>query len=244
MGTSDATSITVRGLDLADEVIGKIDLGDMAFLELNGRLPSHSESRVMNALLVTLVEHGTTPSTIAARVTYAAAPESIQAAIAAGICGVGTHLLGALELTARILQEGVETGGDVRETAAAVVAEHRASGRRVPGIGHPVHTPDDPRTEALWRVAAEEGLAGAHIELMRSIGEAADAAYGRRLPVNANGACAAVVSDLGLDWRIARGIVAISRCVGIVGHLNEELRRPIGRRLWEQADALVEYVPD
>src|SRR5262245_26757437 len=119
MGTSDATSITVRGLDLANDIIGKVDLGDMAFLELNGRLPSPGESRVMNALLVTLVEHGTTPSTVAARVTYAAAPESIQAAVAAGICGVGTHLLGALELTARILQEGVAAGGDLRETAAA-----------------------------------------------------------------------------------------------------------------------------
>src|SRR5258706_12131013 len=180
LGRSTADQIFVRGHDLTEDLIGKVSLGDMAFLELKGRLPSHHESVMFNALAVTLVEHGLTPSTIAARLTYFGAPEALQAAVAAGLLGMGDRFGGSIEQAARILQEAA-ADGDLRAAARRIVESHQENKQIIPGLGHPVHKRADPRTTRLFELAAKNGFSGRHVQLMGLIAEEATAAYGRDL---------------------------------------------------------------
>jgi citrate synthase len=234
MGRSTPDRIFVRGRDLVRDVIGTLNLGDMAYLEMTGSLPDTHQSRVFNAILVTLVEHGMTPMAIATRLVYLGAPESLQAAVAAGLCGMGTTFAGTAEGAARMLQDAWDKheGRDADTLARDIVADFRARGRSIPGVGHNLHKPTDPRTARLFDVAAEEGHAGRYVELMMAIGREAEAAYGKPLPVNATGAIGALCCELGISWRAARGIAVIGRAVGLVGHLVEEQGNPIAREIW------------
>lgn len=234
---STAERVTVRGFDLTGELMGWVNLGDMAFLELMGRLPSTGESIVFNAMLVALVEHGVTPNTLAARLTYAGAPESLQGAVAAGLLGLGSVFVGTIEGSARMLQEGLTEGEPDGELAARIVAHYRAGGERIPGLGHPIHTPVDPRAERLFALAGEHGLAGRHVALMRQIGLEAERQAGRVLPVNVTGAIGAVASEMGLPWTICRGLGLMARGIGLVAHLLEEMRQPMAGEIWRRAEA-------
>lgn len=236
LGSSTATTITVRGLDLVNDVIGKISLGDVAFLELKGRLPTPQESIVFNAITVTLVEHGITPSAIAARMTYFGAPEALQAAVAAGVLGMGDRFGGSIEGAARMLQE-VPAKGDRREVARLIVAGFRSRKEVIPGLGHPIHKPVDPRTARLFQVAADNGFAGAHIRLIELIAQKASAVYGRDLPVNATGAIAAIASELGIPWRVTRGLAVMARAIGLVAHVQEEMNDPMAAEVWARVEA-------
>ena len=239
MGSSTADRITVRGHDLVEDLIGKVSLGDMAFLELKGRLPSPRESTVFNALAVTLVEHGMTPSAIAARLTYLGAPESLQGAVAAGLLGIGDRFGGSVEEAARTLQEALEGAGtrpDVGVLARQVVAEFKAKKRPIAGLGHPIHKPIDPRTPKLFAIAADNGLSGRFVELMRAISAEASRSYGRELPVNATGAIGAIASELDIPWRVTRGLAVMARAVGLVGHIQEEIQEPLAAEIWSRID--------
>jgi citrate synthase len=199
MGWSTSDRIVVRGLDLTTEVLGHVNLGDMAFLEVMGRLPSPQESAVFNAVAVTLVEHGMTPSAMVARLTYLGAPESVQGAIAAGVLGIGSVFVGTTEGAALLLKQHVgqaQTEDELRQTAREVVAEHRREGRTIPGLGHPVHKPVDPRTARLFEIAADNGLYGRHARLMQLIAEQAQEQSGKVLPLNATGAIGALLCEL------------------------------------------------
>lgn len=240
MGASTPSTITVRGKDLCDDLIGKIDLGSMAWLELTGQLPEPGQARLINAVLVTLVEHGLTPMALAARLTYMGAPESLQAAVAAGLCGMGTTFAGTTEGAARMLQEalrGAPEGAVMEEVAARVVDSMMQAKKTIPGIGHPVHKPVDPRTPVLFAVARECGYHGRYVALIEAIAAQAEQRSGKSLPVNATGAIGAIACELGLDWRVCRGLSVMGRAVGLVGHLNEEVQQPIARALWEAAEA-------
>jgi len=240
LGWSSADRITVRGLNLADDIIGKVSLGDMAFLELKGRLPTEQESAVFNAITVTLVEHGVTPSAIAARLTYFGAPESVQAAVAAGLLGMGDRFGGSVEEAARTLQEALakaEPDADLKAVAAGVVAEHRASRRPIAGLGHPIHKQVDPRTPRLFEVAAANGLSGRFVELERLIAQEATAAYVKPLPVNATGAIGALASELDIPWRVCRGLAVMARAIGLVAHIQEEIGEPMAAELWSRTEA-------
>lgn len=239
MGWSTTDRIVVRGLDLTKDVLGKVSLGDFAFLELKGRLPTPQESTVFNALVVTLVEHGVTPSAIAARLTYFGAPEALQAAVAAGVLGMGDRFGGSIEQSARVLQEALadqKPDTDLRGVARNVVAKHKAKKEVIAGLGHPIHKPIDPRTPKLFALAAENGLSGRYVQLMKLIGEEASATYGRDLPVNATGAIAAVASELEIAWRICRGLAVMARAIGLVGHLQEEIADPMAAEIWARVD--------
>ena len=236
---SDRDHIFVRGLDLSRDLIGKVSLGDMAFLELRGRLPSPAESTVFNAIAITLVEHGLTPSAIAARLTQLGSPEALQAAVAAGILGMGDRFGGPVDEAARMLQEalaGAPPDADLAAIAARVVAERRQAGRPVAGLGHPVHTDGDPRVPALFEVAAENGFAGRHVELMKLIGAEAERATGRRLPINATGAIGAIASELEIPWPVCRGLAVMARAIGLVAHLQEELADPMAAEIWARVE--------
>jgi len=232
---SSADNIAVHGLDLTNEILGKVSLGQMAFLEIYGRLPTVQECRVFESLIVALVEHGLTPSVLAARLTYLGAPESFQGAIAAGLSGLGNTFVGSVEGAARMLQESA-ANAEPTQAARTIVDGFRARKAIVPGIGHPIHKDVDPRSDRIFAIAREEGFSGAHVRLMRQVAVQASETFGRHLPVNVSGAIGAVASELGLDWRICRGIGVVARSIGLVAHLFEEIRNPLARELWLRAD--------
>jgi citrate synthase len=222
LGWSTRDRIVVRGRDLPGEILGVLNLGDMAFFELTGRVPDAKESRLFNAMAVTLVEHGVTPSALAARLTYLGAPEAMQAAVAAGLCGLGSVFVGSMEGAAKLLSEAIKEGKD----AKAVVAETK----RIPGLGHPLHKPVDPRSVRLFEIGRETGHYGKYCELMEELARLT------KLTLNATGAIGALACELGLDWRAVRGIGVMARAVGLVGHLVEESRQPMAEAVWHQVE--------
>ena len=219
LGWSTRERIVVRGKDLPSEILGTLNLGDMAFLEVTGRVPNARESRLFNAMAVTLVEHGVTPSALAARMTYLGAPEAMQAAVAAGLCGLGSVFVGSMEGAAKMLSTG--------KTAQEIVAETK----RIPGLGHHLHKPVDPRAARLFELARETGFYGNYCHRMEEIAKL------KNLTLNATGAIGALACELGLDWRAVRGIGVMARAVGLVGHLLEESREPMAEAIWHQVEA-------
>jgi citrate synthase len=230
MGWSTAERIVVRGKDLPREILGHFNLGDMAFLELTGRTPGASESKLFNAMVVTLVEHGITPSALAARLTYLGAPEAMQAAVAAGLCGLGSVFVGSTEDCAKMLFEELpdpKAKIDLQAAAQRIVAGRK----RIPGLGHPIHKPVDPRTPRLFEIARECGFYGRYCELIERI------AAEKKLPLNATGAIGALACEMGFDWKVCRGLGVMARAVGLVGHLLEEARDPLAQELWLRTEA-------
>ncbi len=240
IGSSTADRITVGGLDLPSEVMGRLSLTDLAYLLVTHREPTLGQRRVLDAVLVALADHGLTPSALAARLTHTGAPEAIQASVAAGLLGAGSVFLGPAGDTAEFLAAAVDGTDPDDETLAvmadALVARCRAEGRRVPGLGHPVHRDVDPRTPRLYALAEEEGVLGPHLRLLTFVADAQEAASGRHLPINGAGAAGAALVDLGLPPAIVRGFVLIGRTAGLVAHLAEEATDPLGIRLWRAVE--------
>jgi citrate synthase len=229
------TKVVVRGLDLCEDIVGKLDLGQMAFLEIFARLPENSELRMFNAMMVILVEHGITPSSLATRMTVCGAPEAVQAAIAAGLLSLGSVFVGSLDNAARMLQEALANApadADLDALASEIVAGYKARREIIPGVGHPFHKPIDPRTPALFKVAEETGFNGRYVALMSKIGAEATRVSKRDLPVNVTGAMAAVASEFGLQWKMCRGLAVAARAIGLVGHVMEELRQPMAEEIY------------
>ena len=230
------TKVVVHGLDLCEDIVGKMDFGQMAFLQIFGRVSRDAvELRMFNAVMVILVEHGITPSSLATRMTYCGAPEAVQAAVAAGLLGLGSVFVGSLDNAARMLQEAIpdkSRPGDVPALAREIVASRRERKEIIPGIGHPFHKPVDPRTGALFKVARETGYYGPYAELMTEIGAEAERQTKKALPVNVTGAMAAVASQMDVPWRVCRGLAVAARAVGLVGHILEEMRRPMADEIY------------
>lgn len=241
IGWSDASSITLFGRDFTNDILGHLNLGDMGFLELTGRFPEPRESRMFNAMVVTLVEHGLTPSSLAARLTYLGAPESLQGAVAAGLNGLGTVFVGSMEGAAKMLREAMpepDAKADFAELAAPLVQAFREQKRIMPGIGHPFHKPIDPRTPRLQALARENGFYGPYVQLMDAIAAEAERASGKVFPVNATGIIGALCCEMGFDWKICRGLGVMARAVGLVGHILEESRRPMAEEIWHRVDEI------
>lgn len=241
LGWSTTDRIGVRGLDLPNEIIGHLNLGDMAFLELTGRKPTAAESNVFNAMVVTLVEHGMTPSAIAARMTIVGAPEALQAAVAAGLCGLGSVFVGSMEHAAIMLEAAMPYGkdhanADLDRLAQEIVDRHRAQKKILPGIGHPIHKPVDPRVPRLFAIAEQNGFSGRYVALMKLVQQKAETAAGKSLPMNATGAIGALSCELGFSPRIVRGFGVMARAVGLVGHIMEEWEKPMALELWHRVD--------
>jgi citrate synthase len=252
VGGSTADSITVRGLDVAADVMGEMSFSEVAWLLAAGRAPSTDELALFNAVLVSLAEHGLTPTALAARLTYTGAPESLQGAVAAGLLGAGSVFLGPVEDTARFLSELLESipedrrtdHGALADAAAAGVKDALAEGRLIPGLGHPTHKVTDPRTPRLYQLAENHGLLGPHLRLLELVAAAHHQATGKQLPINGAGAAGAALADLGFPPTIARGFALLARTAGLVGHLAEERERPIGMRLWKEIDRRASDAPD
>lgn len=236
IATSDATSITVRDHSLVDDLIGKVTFTEMMWLVVLGDKPTPAQAAIADACMVTLMEHGMTPSAIATRLIYGSSPDAMQGAIAAGLLGVGSRFVGTVEGCAMLLKR-IVASAEQRAEADAIVRENKA----IPGFGHDVHVPDDPRPPRLFSVAREHGLAGAHVQALEILGAALDAAKNRHITINATGAVAAVLADAGVPIEIMRGFALVARCAGLVGHVREEQRDPSMRALWHGAEAIVPY---
>lgn len=240
IGWSSPDSITLFGLDFSSEILGRLSFGDMAFLELTGRVPAENESRMFNAMLVTLVEHGITPSALVARLTILGAPESLQAAVAAGLCGLGTVFVGSIEGAAKMLYEALperSANQDLDQLAAQVVTKFREAKEILPGLGHPFHKPVDPRAPRLFQLAEENGFSGPYLALINKIAAETERRTGKSLPVNATGVLGALCCEMAFEPRICRGIGVMARAVGLVGHILEEARHPMAREVWMRTDA-------
>lgn len=245
IGSSDADHITVAGRDLASDIMGRLTLTELAYLLVTRREPTAGERRVLDAALVSLADHGLTPSALAARLTFTGAPEATQAAVAAGLLGAGSVFLGPTGDTAQFLADALvehdarEPVDDatLRDIASAAVDAQRAAGMRVPGLGHPVHREADPRTARLYQIAAEEDLLGPHLRLLRAVAAVHEDRTGRRLPINGAGAGGAALVDAGVPPSSVRGFVLIARTAGLVGHLAEEMEQPLGMPLYMEVEA-------
>lgn len=244
IATSTPDDIYVRGRSLCRDLIGKLTFTEMTYLQVLGRMPTPGQTAVLDACLVTLMEHGLTPSAVAARMLYTSAPEAMQAAIAGGLLGVGSLFVGTVEGAAALLEEILADDAGIEAAARRIARAHRAAHRPVPGFGHPVHKPDDPRPPRLFAVAEAEGLAGRHLEALRALAAAVDEAAGRHVTVNATGAIAACLGDAGVPAAIMRGLAVLARCAGLVGHVLEEQEAPAMRAMWEAAEAAVPYAGD
>jgi len=241
IATHTADDIFIRDKSLCRELIGKLSLTEMMVFQILGRRPTKGETTVIDACLVTLMEHGMTPSAIAARLTYTSAPEAMQAAVASGLVGVGSLFVGTMEGCAALLERMLAAADGPEAEAERIAGEHRASKTPLPGFGHPLHKPDDPRTPVLLDLARAEGVAGRHIAALEALGRAVDKAYRKHITINATGAIAAALGDCGVPAAIMRGFALVSRCAGLVGHIREEQERPALRAIWEAAEKAVPY---
>jgi citrate synthase len=250
IGASDLDSITLLGHDLADDLLGKVTFGELAFWLITKRRPAPNERVMFEAVLVALADHGLTPTAIAARVTYLSAPDSLQGALAAGLLGGGSRFLGVTEDSANFLHSAIEQldqvpADDAGWDAVAVelVTMTKASGRLVPGLGHPVHKHGDPRTPVLIQIARDNDLYGDHLALFAAIGRVGPTVLGRSLPLNGAGVCGAVLADLGLPLGVVRGVALLARCAGLLGHLAEEIVDPIANDIYMTVDRNIDYQP-
>jgi len=246
LGKAEHERVLVRGMDLTEELLGATSFTDMVGIVLLGRRPAPNEVRMLDALLVVLVEHGLVKPVVTARFVYSNAPESLQAAVAASLLGAGSRHLGSSEWAARYLQEALAAAPPdmpPEGLAADVVDGHEARGERVGGIGHRTHPGGDPRAIRLFEIARETGTYGRHCVLLEAVAAEAGRRKGRPLPPNVTGAIAAIASDLGFRWQITRGFALISRTLGALGHIQEEMDEPLSDELIRGIQASVEYEP-
>lgn len=233
--------------------MGQVGFAELAYWLVSMRRPTPGELRLFEAVLVALADHGFTPSAIAARLTLTGAPESVQGALAAGLLGGGSRFLGVTEDAGLFLVSAVArhaSHGELPTTdegwddlARDAVRVQQKAGLYVPGLGHNVHKNGDPRTPALFGIAAEEDLVGPHLRLFAAVGRVHPELLGRTLPLNGAGACGAALCDLGFPVESLRGFALLARTAGLIGHIAEEMRRPVGPDIYQEVDRATDYQP-
>jgi citrate synthase len=225
--------VEVRGRDLTGDVMGRLSFTEYFHLLLTGEEPTEDQRFFLDLVLVSIAEHGLMPTNVAARMTLAADPGSLQGAVAAGILGAGPVILGTAEECARILRDGREP--------LEIVREIRAAEGKVPGFGHPVHKPVDPRAERILELADERGVAGAHIGRARAFRDAVAEVWGQPLPMNVSMPIAAVMLDLRFPVDAVKAVPILARTASLLAHLAEERKQPLGFHMARAAEEAVEY---
>jgi citrate synthase len=236
--------VEVRGRDLSADLMGRLSFTEYFHLLLTGCEPTDDQRFFLDVLLVSIAEHGMMPTNVAARMTLAADPGSLQGAVAAGILGCGPVLLGTADACARLLEkarEKVETGGAPAAVAEEMARAVHASGGKLPGFGHPVHRPLDPRAERILELADARGVSGPHVLLARSFGDAGAGVWGRPLTMNVSMPIAAVMLDLGFPSDTVKVVPILARTAGLLAHLAEERRHPLGLHMAARAEQSIEY---
>ena len=246
IGNAELHRILVRGYDLNEELVGKISFTDMTSLMLRGRLPTPNEAKMLDALLVILVEHGMVSHVVAARLNYHCAPEAIQAAVAAALCGAGSVHLGSSEWSAKMLVEALpqdSKDADLDAVAAAILDDFSERKQRMPGIGHRTHAEGDPRADTLFRIAKDTGIYGKYCELIQKLSRLAGERRKRLIPVNVTGAIGAIALDMGFPWQITKAFALIGRTLGVMGHIAEEIRNPMATQIDAAIKQAIVYEP-
>jgi citrate synthase len=236
--------VEVRGRDLAADVMGRLSFTEYFHLLLTGREATEDQRFFLDLVLVSLAEHGMMPTNVAARMTLAADPDSVQGAVAAGILGCGPVILGTAESCAELLeaaQAEVAAGAAPATVAEETARAIHAAGGKVPGFGHPVHRPHDPRAEKILELADSRGVSGPHVAVARSMRDAVAETWGRPLTMNVSMPIAAVMLDLGFSSSAVAAVPILARTAGLLAHLEEERQRPLGFALAAKAEEAVEY---
>jgi len=236
--------VEVRGRDLAGDLMGRLSFTEYFHLLLTGREPTDDERFFLDVLLVSIAEHGMMPSNVAARMTLAADPASLHGAVAAGILGAGPVILGAAETCAHLLaaaQSRVAAGEEPAAVADDVVRTLHGSGERVPGFGHPLHRPLDPRAERILELADARGVSGPHVLIARCLRDAVANVWQKPLPMNVSMPIAAVLLDLGFAPSAVKAVPILARTAGLLAHLVEEQEQPVGFLMAAKAEGAVEY---
>jgi citrate synthase len=239
--------VEVRGRDLCGDLMGRVSFTEYFHLLLTGREPTENQRYFLDLLLVSIAEHGMMPSNVAARMTLSADPESLQGAVAAGILGCGPIVLGTSGSCARLLadgQEKVAAGEEPAAVADEIARTTHATGGKVPGFGHPVHRPVDPRAERILELADARGANGPHVLLARCLRDSVATAWGKPLPMNVAMPIAAVLLDLGYSPDVVKAVPILARTAGLLAHLAEEREDPIGFLLAAAVEEAVGYEPD
>ena len=238
----DLTSMHYRDANLVDDLIGERTFAEVMFMQIMNRDARPVDMRIVDAVMITLMEHGMTPSAIATRLIYMSAPENLQGAVASGLMAVGSQFVGTMENCATLLDR-IVASNDQEATASDIVQDVRAKRGHMPGFGHHLHKPDDPRAVKLLAVAeAESELAGDHLRALRLLAKTVNATYGRHITINATGAVAAMLGEIGVPAKLMRGFAVISRAAGLVSHIAEEQTDPSGRFIWDTIDQAIPYV--
>ncbi len=236
------TGMNYRDQDLVNDLIGERTFTDVMFTQIMGRRPRSVDLRIIDAVLITLMEHGLTPSAIASRLIYMSAPENLQGAVSAGILAVGSQFVGTMENCAGLL-ERILASGDPDQEAKEIAMSFKASRGHLPGFGHHLHKPDDPRSIKLLALGrAESELDQRYISALQALSTAIDDVYGKHITINATGAVAALLGEIGVPRQLMRGFAVISRAAGLVSHIAEEQRVSTGRFIWDTIDQAIPYV--
>ena len=247
ISTSNESTIVVRGRNLTEELIGNISFTEHFWLLLTGQLPSASQRRILDATLVAIAEHGLVPSVQVSRMTLAAAPEAFQGAVAAGILGCGSVILGASEAAGvfySAIAARIGGGAEVAQAATAVIQEYRAARRAFPGYGHPLHKGFDPRVRRLFTVSSDTGSSGMHVSIAKEVERLLPGLTGKPLALNVSGAIPAVLLDAGYPVGALKGVPILARTASLIAHLLEEQTRPIGFVLSHAGAVAIDYDGD
>jgi citrate synthase len=244
IGRAHSDRVEVRGRDLSSDLMGRLSFTEYFHLLLTGREPSEEQRFFLDLLLVAIAEHGLMPANVAARMTLAADPGSLQGAVAAGILGCGPVVLGTSESCATLLeaaQERVASGGAPAAVAEEVVRPIHASGGKVPGFGHPLHRPLDPRAERILELADARGASGPHVLLARCFRDVVAEVWGKPLTMNVAMPIAAVLLDLEFPSAAVKAVPILGRTASLLAHLVEEREHPLGFVLAARAEEAIEY---
>ena len=247
ISAASSDQITVRGRDLATDLMGSATFTDFAFLLATGRAPTEEQRFFLDLSLVALAEHGLTPSVQAARMTYDADPAALQGAIAAGVLGCGTVILGAADQCRKLIEDvlaRVDAGKGLGMAALDVAREYRERRAPLPGYGHPLHKPVDPRAERMIALARERGIAGRSVEAALALKEAAVQAWGKPLPMNVSMTIAATLRDASVPPGLIRAIPILARTAGLIAHCIEEGETPIGFLMASKGEEAILHTAD
>jgi citrate synthase len=240
----DAEHVTIRGKDLVADLMGKVSFTELMLLQLTGKTPTAAQVTILDAVLVTIMEHGLVPSAIVTRLTHYGAPESVQGAIVAGLLGVGDRFAGTASECAQLLEKIVAApAADRANVAVELVKDYRARKRPIPGFGHPIHRDVDPRSQRLVDIAKGAGAKGDFIAALETLEQAVATVIGRRIVTNVSAAIAVALCEAGVPSKVSRGVVLTARCAGLVGHLHEESESPAGEAMWNAITDTVKYEP-
>lgn len=243
ISTADANSVTVRGRDLTSDLMGSVSFTEYFFLLTTGKTPTEDQRFFLDLLLVSIAEHGLVPTNQVARMTYAADPDFLQGAVAAGLLGCGKVILGTTEIAGAFLTDARERMERENLTATDIVIRARDAGRRLPGFGHPLHKPVDPRAQRILSLAEARGVAGPYVRLARAIEAAVAAHWPKPLPMNVSFAIPAVLLDLDFPRAVLKAIPILARTASLLAHLGEESHTPIGFTLAYHAQDGITFEP-